>query len=246
MEKTKSITILITVAILLVIVNIFGTFNLSNKFNAITGNAAATEDSIADQTINRVLDNNNNNKPKVELFVMTYCPYGLQAEKGLIPVIKALGNKIDATIRFVDYFMHGAKEEQETYTQICIREEQNKKFLPYLECFAEKGDSADCLTRTGIDTKRLNTCIDTNAKKYYAKDSELSKTYGVQGSPTLILNNAQKESGRSSSAFLNTICSSFNIKPNECSNGILSQEPGPGFGTSASASNQGSIGGCGT
>ena len=38
-------------------------------------------------------------KPLVELFVMAYCPYGTQAEKGLIPVIELLGDKIDASIK---------------------------------------------------------------------------------------------------------------------------------------------------
>ena len=63
-------------------------------------------------------------KPEVELFVMTHCPYGTQAEKGFIPAIKALGDTINAKIRFVHYFMH-APEEDETPKQVCIREEQS-------------------------------------------------------------------------------------------------------------------------
>jgi Cys-rich repeat protein len=195
-------------------------------------------------------------KPKVELFVMTYCPYGTQAEKGVIPAIKALGTKVDAKIRFVHYFMHGDKEEQETYTQVCIREEQNAKFLPYLECFLEDGDSARCLTKAGIDKTKLNTCLadgNKTAKVYYEKDKTLSNGYGVQGSPTLIINGVETDQfgrDRSSSNALKIICSAFNTSPKtECSKTLSTASPSSGFGTAASTSgstpSSGSAGSCG-
>jgi hypothetical protein len=157
-------------------------------------------------------------KPKVELFVMTYCPYGTQAEKGIISAFKALGSKIDANIRFVHYFMHGDKEEKETYTQICIREEQKDKYLDYLQCFLEAGDSAGCITKTKVSQAKLDSCVQNRAKDYYKKDSDLSQKYGVQGSPTLIVNEQEANSGRDSASFLTTICSAFNTAPSaECS-----------------------------
>jgi len=44
--------------------------------------------------------------PLVQLFVMTHCPYGTQAEKGFLPAIEYLGDTIDAEVRFVHYFLH--------------------------------------------------------------------------------------------------------------------------------------------
>lgn len=172
-------------------------------------------------------------KPKVELFVMTHCPYGTQAEKGMIPVIKALGNKADIKIRFVHYFMHGDQEEAETYNQVCIREEQNVKYLPYLECFLEDGNSTRCLAKAGISTGMLNTCLKDKAKTYYAADSALSNQYGVQGSPTLVVNGVQASSGRSSSAFLETVCNAFTSEPSECSQALSTANPSAGFGYNA-------------
>ncbi len=183
-------------------------------------------------------------KPKIELFVMTYCPYGTQMEKGILPVLKTLGNKIDATIRFVHYFMHGDKEEQETYRQLCIREEQPSKFLDYLSCFLEDGNASRCMNKVGVDINKVKECEDNgNAKKYYEKDSELSQKYGVQGSPTLIINEKEISSGRSSSALLSTICSAFNNEPSECSEELSAETPSPGFGYSESSS--GASGSCG-
>ena len=80
--------------------------------------------------------------------------------------------------------MHGDKEEAETYNQVCIREEQSAKYLDYLTCFLEDGNSARCLTKAGVDQTKLNVCLSTNkSKEYYAQDSALSQEYGVQGSP---------------------------------------------------------------
>ena len=176
-------------------------------------------------------------KPKVELFIMTHCPYGTQAEKGFIPTIRALGNLIDSKIRFVHYFMH-APEETETPIQVCIREEQSDKYLNYLECFLEDGNSSRCLNKAGIDEDKMQECIDSGkADEYYEIDSGLSSSYGVRGSPTLVINGVIATSGRSPDAYLQTICNSFNTAPNECSSLTLSTaSPSPGFGYSGSGS----------
>lgn len=188
-------------------------------------------------------------KPKVELFVMSYCPYGTQAEKGLIPTIKALGDKVDAKIRFVHYTMHGEKEDVENYRQICIREEQSAKFYDYLIAFLEKGDYASSLTKAGIDQTKLNSCMANNytkAKQYYEVDKALSQQYGVQGSPTLVINGVEANSARDPASYLKTICGVFNTAPStECSAQLSSASPSPGFGTATAASGSASAAQCG-
>lgn len=174
-------------------------------------------------------------KPIVELFVMTYCPYGTQAEKGILPVINLLKDKANIKIRFVHYFMHGDQEEKETYAQVCIREEQSAKFNSYLSCFLEAGNSTECLSKAGVDKISLATCIEKNAKLYYDIDSKASKEYGVQGSPTLVINGVQADFyPRSPANALLTICSAFteNKIPSACNTSTLSTEnPSPGFGS---------------
>src|SRR3989339_493465 len=160
-------------------------------------------------------------KPLAELFVMTHCPYGTQAEKGFIPAMRTLSSVADVKIRFVHYFMHGEKEETETPIQVCIREEQGDKYLDYLECFLEDSDSPRCILKIKIDDKKL------------------SQAYGVQGSPTLIINGVQSNAGRDSASYLEGICTAFNNAPSVCSTQLSSSAPSPGFGytaTSGSAS----------
>ena len=181
-------------------------------------------------------------KPLVELFIMTHCPYGTQAEKGMIPVLELLEKNIEGDIKFVHYFMH-APEEDETPRQICIREEQSEKYIPYLRCFLEGDGNADatgyiangndpatCIARVNIDQSKLNDCIANRAEDYYAEDSALSEGYGVGGSPTLVVNGVIVSSARSSSAYLETICSAFNNAPSECDEILDSSSPSPGFG----------------
>lgn len=168
--------------------------------------------------------------PEVELFVMTHCPYGTQAEKGFIPAILELGDEIDSSIKFVHYFLHDP-EETETPIQVCIREEQSDKFLSYLKCFLEDGDSARCVLETGVDQSKLDDCIQNNADDYYAIDSALSEDYGVRGSPSLVINGQLVSSGRSAAAYLDTICQAFNTPPELCGSLDLDDaNPSAGFG----------------
>ncbi len=182
-------------------------------------------------------------EPLVQLFVMTHCPYGTQAEKGFIPTMKALSEVADLEIRFVHYYMHtNNQEEVETPRQVCIREEQTDKFIPYLECFLGKtgtqDDAAACELEIGIDSSALAECIESGrAEEYYAEDSVLSEAAGVRGSPTLVVNGQIVNSGRNPQAYGDVVCQSFNNVPELCGTISLdSTNPSPGFGYSATGS----------
>lgn len=193
-------------------------------------------------------------KPVVEAFVMSYCPYGTQIEKGLLPVVALLKDKIDFKVRWVSYAMHGQKEVNENTVQYCIEKEQSTKYLSYLQCFLNASNSASCLTSTGIDQTKLNSCVSATDKAYkitelfndkstwlngnypqYNVDKEDNTKYGVQGSPTLVINGIEASSARSPAALLATICSSFTTAPSECSQTLSSDSPSAGFGYGSSS-----------
>jgi len=180
-------------------------------------------------------------KPVVELFIMSYCPYGTQMEKGILPVLGALGDKINFTLRYTHFTLHGEKEDTENFRQICIREEQGSKFLSYIQCTLNStdankpGDVTQCMKSGKIDVAKVDNCIKNKAANYYAVDSQLSQKYGVQGSPTLVINGVDAQSARSPASILSTICSAFNNAPAECNAQLPEQSPSPGFGYSSSA-----------
>ncbi|MBR9690937.1 hypothetical protein GOV08_04605, partial [Candidatus Woesearchaeota archaeon] len=175
-------------------------------------------------------------KPKVELFVMSHCPYGTQMEKGILPVVKELGNKIDFELKFVNYAMHPTQGEvEEQLNQYCIQRDYNDKYLAYLGKFLEAGDGKEALSAVGLSEADISGCVQETDKEFdviknledksswsggrfpqfmiYDADN---KKYGVRGSPTLIINGQQAQSGRDAQSLLNTICGAFDGKPEEC------------------------------
>jgi FKBP-type peptidyl-prolyl cis-trans isomerase 2 len=174
--------------------------------------------------------------PTLQTFVMSYCPYGTQMEKGVIPAMKLLNGKANFEIRFVSYTMHGEKEDTENKRQICLREEQSAKFWTYLECFLDAGDAAGCIKSTGVDADKLSTCMTDNADSYLAVDKELNTQYSVKGSPTNILDGKAAEIyPRSPEDVKKAVCAAFTDAPAECDETLDTANPSAGFGFKAAA-----------
>ena len=198
-------------------------------------------------------------KPTVEVFVMSHCPYGTQIEKGIIPVIKTLGDKADIKIKFCDYAMHDEKELDEQMNQYCIQQEDSGKYIAYLECFLGDGDTATCLKESGVNQSKVKSCVTATEKKYNIKKDYADKTtwvngtypkfviyqaevdkYNVGGSPTLVINGETISSARDSASLLATICSGFENQPSECQAQLSAQTPSAGFGAGTAAASAGS------
>jgi hypothetical protein len=189
-------------------------------------------------------------KPVVELFVMSYCPFGTQIEKGIIPAVQALGNTIDFKLKFVNYVMHQKKELDENTKQYCIGQIAPTKLLDYVGCFIDGTDAAQCIAKNGIDAGQVENCSAATDQKYGLSalyndqskwqngfplfpiyDAENAK-YGVAGSPTLVINGVQVNSdARDSASLLKTICNTFTDKPVACSAKLSSVAPAAGIGT---------------
>ncbi len=184
-------------------------------------------------------------KPAVELFVMSYCPYGTQIEKGILPAVKALGDKIDFKLKFVSYTMHGEKENQENLRQYCIDKDQSDKFYSYLDCFLASSDTDACMKSVGINENETKSCMaeasnqfDVTGTSFNVHKADNDK-YGVQGSPTLVVNGTTIQSSRDSASLLKTICSAFNNAPSECQSQLSAETPAPGFGEGTDSSSSG-------
>jgi hypothetical protein len=191
---------------------------------------------------------NKTDVPTVDLFVMSYCPYGLQMERGILPAVEALGNKIKFNLKFVSYTLHGQKEVDENVNQYCIQKTQSAKLDNYLKCFWKdsKGSSAACMKSVGINAAQVSTCV-TDANKQFAPtekafniDKDENVKFGVQGSPTLVVNGTTLASGRDSASVLKAICSGFSNQPKECSAKLSATAPAAGFDDQAAAAASGS------
>ncbi|MBS3174258.1 hypothetical protein J4440_00080 [Candidatus Woesearchaeota archaeon] len=203
------------------------------------------------ETSNIKIDVPKSKKPKVELFVMSHCPYGTQIEKGIIPVVKILKDKIDFEVKFVNYAMHGKKELDEQLLQYCIQKNHKDKYLTYLGKFLEDGNSEEAIKTSEVIKESINSCISETDKKYKVSESfedpkkslwagsfppfkvydVENKNYDVQGSPTLVINGKKIETRRDAQNLLISICNAFDNKPVECEMDLTSVgNPAPGFG----------------
>jgi len=187
--------------------------------------------------------------PEVKLFVMSYCPFGLQAEKALLPAWKLLKDKANISIHFVYYVMHGKKEFDENLRQYCIQKEQKDKFIAYLTCFVEHGNYSKCISEANIDVESLERCMNETDEAYnltknyedrstwlrgryplFTVDYELNKAYNVRGSPTFVINGKVVRVVRSPEKVKEAICQAFITPPKECEKKLSEKVEAYGFG----------------
>jgi hypothetical protein len=186
-------------------------------------------------------------KPSVELYVFTYCPYGTQMEKAMIPAVKLLGDSIDFKIRQIGA-MHGDFEKIEAQRQLCIEKNYPDKFLDYVLAFDNEascstGEASCVATKTktiysslGIDSAKINSCMTSEGTSLYNAEVSNAQSKEASGSPTLIINGVNAQSSRSPEAVKEVICSAFKNVPSLCSQVLDSNQASAGFGSGTSSS----------
>ncbi len=222
--------------------------SMDMKISAVDSATAAPSDQAEKAVSSEV--SKKSAKPAVELFIMSYCPYGTQMQKGIVPAIEALGDSINFKLKFVNYAMHGEKELQENLVQYCIQKQEPKKLNSYLNCFLKAGDSATCLTENNLN---ISSCVSSTDKEFKVTENFTNKVgwqgsfppfdvdkadnekYSVQGSPTLVINGEEISASRDSQSLLTTICSAFENAPAACNAKLSTTAPAPGFGTGAAS-----------
>jgi thioredoxin 1 len=175
-------------------------------------------------------------KPLLEAFVVSKCPFGLQMQRIMVNLIsqsqdaenylkvRYIGSVANNTITS----MHGDEEAQENLRQICIREEQSDKYWDYVGCYMKEGKSADCLKYASVDVDKLYSCTNVSSRGlvYAQKDFDLANKFSITGSPTMLMGDKiVKESdfatnttnGRSPEALKELLCCGFKNEPSFCS-----------------------------
>lgn len=182
-------------------------------------------------------------KPNVKFFVMSFCPYGQQAESGLKPVAELLGDKIEMEPHFVIYSnygsgypqycldqenkycsMHGIQELNEDVRQLCIYKYQSDLFWSYVteinsKCNLQNVDTCweTVASGVGIDVQKIKKCQQEEALSLLAEEVSLNQQYGVRGSPQVFINGQEYSGSRNPEAYKQAICSGFTTQPDECS-----------------------------
>lgn len=198
-------------------------------------------------------------KPTVDLYVMSFCPYGVQAEGFMKPVADLLGSTADFRVRFIATIsgnttgsvqsLHGSEEANEDLRQECIMKYYpTSTYWNYVQNFDNNcpslrgNDTAvdncwkNAASQFGIDTTKIQTCANNGeGLGLLQQDVALVNQNGISGSPTLLINGVTYNGDRSTAAYQQAICSSFTNPPAACSQTI----------TSTNTSTAAASGGCG-
>lgn len=178
-------------------------------------------------------------KPMLTAFVVAQCPYGLQTQrlfKKVMEEVPALAANLN--VKYIGEIvkgkitsMHGDEEAKENLRQICIRDEQESLYWPYVSCYMQEGKTDACLANVGVDVTTMNACVEDPKRgiAFAQKDFDLAKKFNVSGSPTLVLNNQQVVSefdfgGRVANSIKALVCGGSKTKADYCANDISKKE----------------------
>jgi glutaredoxin len=189
-------------------------------------------------------------KPKIELFVMSFCPYGNQAENTMQSVYNLLKDSTDFNVHYivnvngnVTNSLHGQPEVDEDQREACILKEYGLDkwwtFTVYVN--NNCGGSGSCWENAskaaGIDADKINDCVSKSGLDLMKAEAAATDSAGASGSPTLIINGVKSSAVYqygNSEAYKEAICSAFNTPPAGCSQNLGA--------SSVSASSSGSCG----
>jgi glutaredoxin len=178
-------------------------------------------------------------KPQVDLFVMSFCPYGNKAEDTLKPVYDLLKNKVDFNFHYIVTTsgdtvssLHGAKEVTENEKEACVLKLAGKdkwfSIVSYVnsKCGADGACFEAGAKTLGINTAQVNACVASEGIALMKANEQVSNAAGANGSPTMTINGVETTAVYqygNSEGYKKAICDSFNAAPEECAKVLASQ-----------------------
>jgi protein-disulfide isomerase len=166
---------------------------------------------------------------KMDLFVMSQCPYGVRTVDAMKEVLEAFGKdrrKVDFRVEFIGRevdgkltSMHGQGEVDENIRQLCAQKyyEKNYKFMEYLHCRNEaytktrgkepEGNEWEACAKGGIQAGVIKRCSEgEEGQALLAESIKKANDLGITGSPNWLLNNKFEMNGRTAEAIKNAFC----------------------------------------
>ena len=146
-------------------------------------------------------------KPDVKLFVMSFCPFGNQAEEMLIPVVNLLKDKANFELHYIFYSnyasgypdycydkenkycsMHGIQELHQDIRELCVAKYQKDKLWDFVKEINAQATPQDVDSKweniaksLGIDVEKIKSCMNNEAIDLLSQELHLTNNqYPVQ------------------------------------------------------------------
>jgi 2-hydroxychromene-2-carboxylate isomerase len=177
----------------------------------------------------QVTSSGGSDKARLEFYVMSQCPYGIQVLDAIAPVLKKMGGSVDFSVDYIgqatgDTFnsLHGQGEVDEDIRELCAIKNypENYKFMEYIVCRDRdiRGTGWEkCASDNGMDAAKIKSCSEGAEGKELLKASfaKASKA-GATGSPTMMINGQAYRGGRKDTDFMTALCGATGGKASAC------------------------------
>ena len=136
---------------------------------------------------------------KLDLFVMSQCPFAVRAEQALAPILKEFGDQIDFTLYFIASedgsggftSLHGQQEVAEDIRQAVMGKYYPNKYFDYIVARAanyQDGDWEQQALELGIDVERVRAIVASEeGEKLLWANIQKGNELGIRASPTLLI-----------------------------------------------------------
>jgi predicted DsbA family dithiol-disulfide isomerase len=179
-------------------------------------------------------------KVKLEFYIMSKCPFGVQVAQGIAPVLQEMGDYIDFQMNYIVNekdgkltSMHGEPELKGDIIQLCAMKHYPdvKKYMGFIDCWNKNWRAIPqgwegCADQAGLDKGRIRSCADGKQGEDLLRESmKRAQAANASGSPTIFLAGEAYNGGRGKLDFMRAICEKFpeGKKPNNCNN--IPEEP---------------------
>ncbi len=165
-------------------------------------------------------------KVTLEFYVMSQCPYGLQVENAIAPVLDELGDAVEFSLEFIareteDGFtsLHGQNEVDGNIIQLCAAKYNPDKYMDMIVCQnknagAIPGNWEDCAKNTALDMESIRACYEgEEGKELLSASIKKAESVGATGSPTMYLNGKPYNGGRDPLSFKRALCANLEGNP---------------------------------
>ncbi|MEA3453279.1 MAG: hypothetical protein U9Q96_03025 [Patescibacteria group bacterium] len=150
---------------------------------------------------------NKTDKPIVDLYVMSFCPFGNQAEELMMPVVELLGDSVEVELHYIVYnnyqsgypeycldqgnkycSMHGIQELSQGIRELCVQKYQRDKFWSFVKAINDNSDYENVDSKwegiaqgIGINVSQIKTCEQDEGMTLLSEELALTEQeYPVQ------------------------------------------------------------------
>jgi hypothetical protein len=205
--------------------------------NGIDDNADGKVD-CADRTCLDTLVCRKELKRRLDVFVMSQCPFAAQGIVAMKEVLKTFQGKLAFDLHYIVEkgdggftALHGPAEVEENRRQLCAKKlyRRGNLYLDYLTCRAADYRSEDwerCATGK-LSARRIAACVKKEGDALLGLDHKLTTALRMSASPTWLANNRHTFTGITAAAIIEGVCK-HNPELAACKNRVPASQPATG------------------